>query len=815
MPSFCLSHHLTRCCASTYGQQISSWAAFGLSCLSLFCVIISTTTCSFVIDTNSLYYDTVEYGLFCFKGDGEKVSDLGSSLTCVFLYFSSYCVCVCVCACVRVCVCLVKFRYAEFNIPRPDTLVNAQWFGTAAFLAIAVAVIALGVVLVLHHRPTTPHHPPPPAQWWWAWCIARIAHFTALLCVISTFTMNADSFCESTCDGSTGSTLNAFNIVLLFAVMILTWITSARRRRRRGRQGPKVSTAAAADAGTAPPPAAEATDNDDDDNVETSPRNVEIIADVENPVVAVVALTPIEEEEGDVASTYDGTNHSATDSSSLSDTKKDTEEAMVEADTNGPPNDKETMPKSPPMPLSETDNLEFVVVECVNAVITTSDNDNNEGDDEEMQLCPPMPREENVDKNDEPTSNEEVSASFPVEQSTMTGSFGASEPITTRDDDSGASILDADVVVSSAPVDSEPLTQSESGEEPSSFSLKEEPTLMVIVGIHNAEPTSNEEASESFLTEQSTMIGSFGASEPITTLANDSGASILDADKVVPSASVDSEPSTQGESGEEASSMSLKEEPTSMVIAGIQTSNEEMSESFLMEQSTMIGSFGASEPITTKADDSGASIVDADMVMPSATVDSEPSTQGKSGEEALSESCNEEPSSMVIVGSHKAEPAGNEEVSESFLMEQSTMIGSFGASEPITARNDDSGDESWESLPLVEPSTPAGTDGASESSAPDDSSDKVLASFHDPSMMCISTSEESFTEDDSSDELLDSFQEEPASMMMMIGIKKTGPSTDHDCSSDEVLEPSRDPTMLGTPNTIPCPQIDDLGEATR
>jgi hypothetical protein len=38
--------------------------------------------------------------------------------------------------------------------------------------------------------------------------------------------------------------------------------------------------------------------------------------------------------------------------------------------------------------------------------------------------------------------------------------------------------------------------------------------------------------------------------------------------------------------------------------------------------------------------------------------------------------------------------------------------------------------------------------------------------------------------------------------MMMIGINKTGPSTDHDCSSDEELESSPDPTMLGTPNTV-------------
>jgi hypothetical protein len=50
-----------------------SWTALALNCLCCVLAIISTATCSFLVDKGSAYYDQVDYGLFCFRGDGVKV----------------------------------------------------------------------------------------------------------------------------------------------------------------------------------------------------------------------------------------------------------------------------------------------------------------------------------------------------------------------------------------------------------------------------------------------------------------------------------------------------------------------------------------------------------------------------------------------------------------------------------------------------------------------------------------------------------------------------------------------------------------------
>jgi hypothetical protein len=66
--SFCKLHNTT--------TIINSWTALGLTCLSWLLLVSSTGTCSFAVHSRDDFFASVEYdyGLFCFRVNGIKVS---------------------------------------------------------------------------------------------------------------------------------------------------------------------------------------------------------------------------------------------------------------------------------------------------------------------------------------------------------------------------------------------------------------------------------------------------------------------------------------------------------------------------------------------------------------------------------------------------------------------------------------------------------------------------------------------------------------------------------------------------------------------
>lgn len=92
----------------------------------------------------------------------------------------------------------------------------AQLFGTMACLTITAALIAISLVIFVFPNTTVPA-----VRAWWA---TRILFAVSLVCVLLTFTLNANSFCAS-CRVSTGSVLNALNVLLLISLMVISfWI---------------------------------------------------------------------------------------------------------------------------------------------------------------------------------------------------------------------------------------------------------------------------------------------------------------------------------------------------------------------------------------------------------------------------------------------------------------------------------------------------------------------------------------------------------------------------------------------------------------